>query len=65
MFKATYNITRHYVCTISRKLKQTLIDNLLPNLIPIGPLLSGRLKCDQLTDHAGCKMMSIIDTIFV
>jgi hypothetical protein len=23
MFKATYNITRHYVCTISRKLKQT------------------------------------------
>jgi hypothetical protein len=33
MFKATYNITRHYVCTISRILKQTLIDNLLPNLI--------------------------------
>ena len=44
MFKATYNITRHYVCTISRTLKQTLIDNLLPNLIPIGPLLSGKIE---------------------
>jgi hypothetical protein len=44
MFKATYNITRHYVCTISRKLKQTLIDNLLPNVIPIGPLLSGKIE---------------------
>jgi hypothetical protein len=44
MFKATYNITRHYVCTISRILKQTLIDNLLPNLIPIGPLLD----CSEL-----------------
>ena len=29
---------------ISRKLKQTLIDNLLPNLIPIGPLLSGKIE---------------------
>lgn len=44
MLKATYNITSHYVCTISRKLKHTLIDNLLPNLVPVGPLLSGKIE---------------------